>query len=146
MRNLVVLAAVFGLLQAPTALSQTAAPHPGADGAPPPCDGDIANVRLTEISPTGTMEGYLKAVAGQKAWYRAHGFKDNEIFVSRIMVMDPATKSLKYSNTQVLAFHIRPPYMPGSTGHDPAWDAFHQQYRENSDLKQSFNVCMPKAR
>ena len=108
MRVLVVLAAAFGLLQASAAVSQPAAPHPGAEGAPPPCDGDIANVRLTEISPTGTMEGYLKAVAGHKAWYRAHGFKDNEIFVSRIMVMDPATKTLKYSNTQVLAFHIRP--------------------------------------
>lgn len=142
MRGTCVLMALFGILHAGPLLAQ------GARGelAAPACDGDIANVRLTEISPTGTMEGYLKALDAHRAWYRAHGFTNNEIFATRVMVTEPGTNKLKYSDTQVLAFHIRPPYMPGSTGHDAAWDAFHQLYRENSIIKTSYNICMPKTR
>ena len=139
MRHVLAFATLFTILLAHPASSQ-----PSGALVAPPCDGDIANVRLTEITPTGTMAGYLKAVNDHRAWYKAHGFTGNEIFVSQVMVENPATKKLEYSKTEVLAFHIRPPFMPGSTGHDAAWDTFHDLYRKNSNIKATYNICMPK--
>ncbi len=52
------------------------------------------------------------------------------MFVSKLMVEDPATHRLVYSKNRVVAFHIRPPYMGGSTGHDAGWDAFHAETAE----------------
>ena len=141
MRRVLFLLGLFAVVLVRPALAQAT-----GELAAPPCDGDVANVRLTEITPTGTMQGYLKALDAHRAWYRAHGFTGNDIFAARVMIPEPGTKTLKYSETQVLAFHIRPPFMPGSTGHDPAWDAFHQLYRENSIIKTSYNICMPKNR
>jgi hypothetical protein len=153
MRNLAVLAVLFGALQSLPALAQapltqpaaqaSAGPAPGKFAAPP-CDGDVANVRLTEIIPGGTMEGYLQAVDAHRAWYRAHGYKNNEIFVARLMVEDPTTHQLTYSKTRVLAFHIRPPFMGGSTGHDAGWDNFHDLYRKNSNIVTAYDICIPK--
>ena len=148
--------ALFAASQAQPALArdpltQPKGPAPKAQGplpgtfAAPPCDGDVANVRLTEIIPGGTMDGYLKAVADHRAWYRAHGFKNNEIFVSKLMVEDPATHKLTYSKDRVVAFHIRPPYMGGSTGHDAGWDAFHAEYSKNSNIVTTYNICIPRA-
>jgi hypothetical protein len=154
MRNWVGLAALLGLFQVQPALAQgvlaqpsgqTAdAPAPGKFAAAP-CDGDVANVRLTEIIPGGTMEGYLQAVDAHRAWYRAHGYTHNDIFVARLMVEDPATHQLVYSKTRVLAFHIRPPFMGGSTGHDTGWDAFHELYRKNSNIVTAYDICIPKS-
>lgn len=132
-------------------LTQPKGPAPKSQGplpgtyAAPPCDGDVANVRLTEIIPGGSMKGYLKAVADHRAWYRAHGFKNNEIFVSKLMVEDPAAHKLVYSKDRVVAFHIRPPYMGGSTGHDAGWDAFHAEYSKNSKIVTTYNICIPRA-
>ena len=151
MRKLVVLAALFGTFQVQPAQAQLTQPNAPASAPPlpgsfaaPPCDGDVANVRLTEIIPGGTMEGYLKAVDAHRAWYRAHGFMNNEIFVSKIMLEDPATHKLVYSQDRVLAFHVRPPYMGGSTGHDAGWDAFHAQYSKNSNIVTTYNICIPR--
>ena len=147
---------LFGSLQAQSALAQGPLTQPKgpppAAGAPPlpgkfaapPCDGDVANVRVTEIIPGGTMEGYLQAVAAHLGWYRAHGFKNNEIFVSKLMVEDPASHKLVYSKNQVVAFHIRPPYMGGSTWHDAGWDTFHNLYRKNSNIVKEYDICIPR--
>jgi len=149
MRHLMVLAALFGLIVAQPALSQAPGNAPvrtGNEAVAPPCDGDIANVRLIQITPKGTMANYLKALDAHRAWYRAHGFTKNQIFAAKVMVLDKASNSYKCAKDQMLSFHIAPPFMPGSTGHDAAWDAFHNLYRENSDIKTTFNVCMPKNR
>jgi hypothetical protein len=46
--------------------------------------------------------------------------------------------------SQVLTYHIRPPG-PGrvQTG-DASWNAFVQQYRDNSEIKAEYVTCMPK--
>ena len=76
MHRLISFAALLGMVLAQPALAQmsapaskSGAPAPGAYAALP-CDGDVANVRLTQILPTGTMKGYLQAVDEHRAWYR----------------------------------------------------------------------------
>ena len=133
------------LTQPTAAATPSAGPFPGTFAAPP-CDGDVAVLRLTELTPTGTMEGYLKAVAAHLGWFHSHGFANDEMVVAKVMVEDPSTHQLIYSKNRVLAIHMRPPFMGGSTGHDAGWDAFHDLYRKNSNIVQSFNICIPRAR
>jgi hypothetical protein len=55
------------------------------------CDGNFAIVRVSAITSAGSMEGFLKAVAAHREWYRSHGQGDHEIFVARIVVRDETT-------------------------------------------------------
>ncbi len=91
------------------------------------------------------MEGYLKAVAAHLGWFHSHGYANDEMVVARVMVEDPATHQLTYAKNRVLAIHMRPPFMGGSTGHDAGWDAFHDLYRKNSNIVASYNICIPRA-
>jgi hypothetical protein len=107
----------------------------------PACDGDYAIVRVSEITSHGDMQGFLKAVEAHKAWYRSHGFKNNEIRVWKIIVQDPKTKAWKYSDNEVMLVHIRP---PRAVQRDAAWDAFIKQYGDNSKIKSEYITCMLK--
>ena len=103
----------------------------------------MATVRVSEIPKTGSLEGFMKAVAAHAEWYKSHGTEDKVIAV-RIVVRDEATKGQKYSETQVMTYHISPAvYKPGPA-HDDAYEAFVKLYRDNSEIKQQYNVCMPK--
>jgi hypothetical protein len=121
-----------------------AAPAPGKFAAPP-CDGDVAVLRLIELTPTGSMGGYLEAVMRNLGWFRAHGYGKDDMVVARVMVEDPATHQLTYSKTRVLSIHMRPPFMGGSTGHDAGWNVFHDLYQTNSNIVTEYNICIPRA-
>jgi hypothetical protein len=131
MRTMLILTALAAL-QIPSALAQN---------APPACDGDIAIVRVSTIKP-GAMQGFMEAVAAHKAWYRSHGYKDNVIVATRIYLTDAHGDPTKYSETEVISYHVRPP--EGPVKHDAAWDAYVKQYRDTSDIKSEYMTCMPK--
>jgi hypothetical protein len=59
-----------------------------AQTAPPACFGDMTTIRLSQIKPGGTLQGFLKAVEAHKAWYRANGITDNDIVAARVLVRD----------------------------------------------------------
>ncbi|HXN10249.1 MAG TPA: hypothetical protein VN859_03345 [Steroidobacteraceae bacterium] len=123
------------------ASAETLPPSPAA----PACTGDIVTVRRIEVKPPATVDTYLRNMDVHRAWYRAHGFMTNEIFGSRIVVTDSATGRTGYSTTELIAFHIRPPYGPNTTTvHDPAWIAFHKTYDEISTIRDQYQICMPK--
>lgn len=134
MRTAIFLAALAAL-QVSSALAQN---------APPLCDGDIALVRVSTIKPGG-MQGFMAAVAAHKAWYRDHGFGDNVIVASRVILRDEKTGAMKYSDAEVVTYHVRPPG-PAQTAakRDAAWDAYVKQYRDTSDIKNEYMTCMPK--
>ena len=111
--------------------------------ARPACDGDLAVIRISQIKPTGTMAGFLKAQEAHLAWYRSHGYKDNLIYSARVVIQDPATRMFKYSDTEIMTFHVRP---PSGIKPDEAWDAYVRQYREHSDIMTEYEVCLPKSR
>jgi hypothetical protein len=111
----------------------------------PACDGDVAVVRVSQIKPGGSIEGFMAAVAAHKAWYRANGVTDNVIVASRVMERDKTTGEMKYSDTQVLTYHIRPPANE-RTPHrgDAAWNAYVKQYADNSVVQNEYVTCLPK--
>lgn len=132
MRTAIVLAALAAL-QIPAAFAQR-----------PACDGAIAIVRVSTIKP-GAMDGFMAAVAVHKAWYRSHGFKDNVIVASKIMIRDEKTGAMHYSDTEVLTYHVNPPNGKETQAKkDAAWDAYVKQYRDTSDIKTEYMTCMPK--
>jgi hypothetical protein len=115
-----------------------------AQNAPIACDGDIAVVRISAIKP-GAMAGFMAAVAAHKAWYRSHGFSDNVIVASRVIVRDDKTGAMKYSDAEVVTYHVRPPGGKETTPKkDAAWDAYVKQYQDTSDVKSTYVTCMPK--
>jgi hypothetical protein len=125
-----------------------ASPAPAARQAagPPACFGDVATVRVSQIKPGGTIQGFQKAVAAHLAWYRANGIKDNDIVAARVFVRDEKTGApIRYSDTEMLSLHFRPPDAERTPNkNDPAWQAFVKQYRDNSDLKVEYLACIPK--
>jgi hypothetical protein len=132
----------FGIFLAALAAFQV--PSAFAQNATPACDGDIAIIRISTIKP-GRMPAFLAAVAAHKAWYRNHGFKENVIVASRVMVRDDKTGVSKYSDAEVITYHIRPPGSAQTQSKkDSAWDAYVKQYRDASDIKNEYLTCMPK--
>jgi hypothetical protein len=128
----------------PLALTLLASASFAQQPAIPACDGDLTIVRVSQIKPGGTVQGLLAAAAAHQKWYRDHGVMDNEIVVSRIIVRDSAARALKYSDTEVLTYHIRPPGPGRVKAPDASWNAFVRQYRENSDIKAEYFTCVPK--
>ena len=64
-------------------------------GPAPDCKGTMSIVRVSDILP-GKMDTFLKAAAGQQAWYKKAGTSD-EIFVMRVLKQDPSTKAWRLS-------------------------------------------------
>jgi hypothetical protein len=130
------------LLSAFTVFSATSALAQNASAA---CDGDITVIRVSTIKPGGSLQQFLEAVAANKAWYRANGVNDNDIFAARELVRDSASGTMKYSDTEVLTYHVRPPARARVPNRgDAAWNAFVKLFQENSEIKTEYQVCVPK--
>jgi hypothetical protein len=130
--------AVIGFLSlgANAALAQASAPK---------CDGDVAIVRVYQIKSGGTMDGFLAAVAADQAWYRTNGITDNQIVASRVIVKDDATGGTKFSDTDVLTYHLHPPSEERTPEMgDSAWKEFEKLYNANADKKAEYTTCMPR--
>lgn len=116
----------------------------------PTCDGDFAVVRVSQIKPTSSLDALMKAQEAHIAWYRKNGFMNNQIYTTRILVSDPTTKAMKYSDTEVMSFHVRPPSATAGTSvsskDQTGWDAYVNLYRAASDIKSEYTVCLPKNR
>ncbi len=131
-------------LCAPAIVAQSApATPPAALSTMPACAGLVAVVRVSEITPDGSMEKFMAAVAAQKAWYDSRGLSD-QIFASKILVRDPDTKAYSYSSKEVLSYHFysATPNTP-EPKHDAAWDAFVKLFKDSSTIKESTLTCIP---
>ncbi len=116
-----------------------------AQGPAPKCDGDIAIVSVYQIKAGGTMDGFMAAVAANLAWYRTSGVSDNQIVASRVIVKDDATGGTKYSDKDVLTYHVHPPSEERTPEMgDSGWKAFEKQYDDNAEKKAEYTTCMPR--
>jgi hypothetical protein len=113
-----------------------------AQNAPLACDGRIATVRISELTANGTVKGFMGAVAAHQAWYISHGLTKEEIITVPVITRDEKTHARSYSDKQFWSIHIH-----GSSGpepkHDDAYNAFVKMYRDNSDIKSAYDICLP---
>ena len=114
----------------------------------PPCDGDLAIVRISQIKPTSNLQTFMKAQDAHRAWYQKQGSKTRKIYSARMFVMDPQTKTLKPSETEIMSFNVFSTTEPDtpSSRDQAGWDAYVKLYRDASDLKGEYPVCLPKDR
>ena len=114
-----------------------------AQPAMPACNGDLTIVRVSRIKPGGSIDGFMKASAAHLAWYRANKITTNQIVTARVIEMDQAAGTAKYSDREVLQYHINPPQRPANAD-DAAWKAYVKQYQDNSEIVSEHMTCMPK--
>jgi hypothetical protein len=74
----------------------------------------------------------------------SHGLTKDEITTVPVIVRDEKTNARSYSERQFLSIHIHGSAAPGPK-HDEAYDAFVKMYRDNSDIKSAYDVCLPNA-
>jgi hypothetical protein len=111
----------------------------------PACNGDFVVVRVSQIKPGRSIDGFMQAVTAHLAWYRSHGFKENRIVAARVLEQQPITGVVRYSEKTVLTYHFNPPGMGNPLGAgDAAWNAYVKLYRDNSDLQSEYVTCTPK--
>jgi len=113
-----------------------------AQNAPLACDGRRATVRISEISANGTVKGFMDAVAAHKAWVLSHGSTRDEIVTVPVIVRNDNTHARSYSDRQFWSIHIHGSNDPDPK-HDEAYDAFVKMYRDNSDIKAAYDICLP---
>jgi hypothetical protein len=104
-------------------------------------DGRRATVRISEITSTGTAKGFMDAVAAHREWVLSHGFTKDEIITVPVIDRDEKTHTRSYSESSSGAF-ISTAQTTLTPKHDAAYDAFVNMYRDNSDIKSSYAICL----
>jgi hypothetical protein len=113
-----------------------------AQNAPLACAGRRATVRISDITTNGTAKGFMDAVAAHRAWVFSHGMMKDEITTVPVIVRDEKTHARSYSDKQFWSIHIHGSNDP-EPKHDEAYDAFVKMYRDNSDIKSAYDICLP---
>ena len=125
------------LLLTLTALASLGAPAFAAGTA---CGADqMVTMRVSKLSASGTPAGFLDAVKDHKAWYGAHGFKDDHFVTAPVLV--PAKGGMKPSASEYVTFHV---YGDKEPTHDAAWDAYVAKYKANATIAGETRFCLPK--
>lgn len=112
-----------------------------ADAATGPCgDGLFTTMRVSRLSPTGTLAGFEAAVRDHQAWYAAHGLSDDRFVTAPVLA--GARGAAKPSATEFVTFHV----YGGATEpvHDAAWAAYVAKYKANSVIAAETRFCLPK--
>jgi hypothetical protein len=108
------------------------------------CDDRRATVRVSDITPNGTAKGFMEAVAAHRAWLLSHGLSKDEVITVPVIIRDEKTKVRSYSDKQFWSIHIHGSKDP-EPAHDEAYDAFVKRYRDNSDIKSAYDICLPNS-
>ncbi len=138
MRFVATLLALVAMSLPGAAVAQNATP------SGPPCDGTLAIIRLSEITPEGSADKFKAAVAAHQAWYASHGYKDI-IFQSPVFVRDPAANKFVISDKEILTYHYYGSTTQAEPTHNAGWDAYVKLYQGTSTIKQTYLTCIPKA-
>jgi hypothetical protein len=118
--------------------AQAAAPEP-APSCPPASH--FTTIRLSRISPGGSMAGFRKAMADQKAWYAAHKLPDR-LFMAPVVTRVGGRPLV--SDREAMSFHVhladRAKPFPAK---DAGWNAFVAAFKANSQIESTSYVCLP---
>jgi hypothetical protein len=101
-------------------------------------------VQISDITATGTAKGFMDAVAAHRAWLVSHGLTKDEVITVPVFVRDEQTRVRSYSDKQFWSIHIHGSKDP-EPKHDEAYDAFVKMYRDNSDIKLAYDICLPSS-
>jgi len=104
--------------------------------------GKYITLRISKITPNGTMEGFLDAVKLQNAWYQTHGFAADHTEVGRVLVMDEKTRAPGLAADEAVTLHYAAPGMAASGQKDDAWDTFVAKFKANATIETEKRLCV----
>ena len=137
------LATAAALWCIPFAASAADAPKTSADPQGV-CDGQIQLIRISKLKATGSIAGFLEAVADNNAWYKSHNVDGGAQIAARVIDRDQASKGFQLAENEMVTIHIYPAKMQ-LPPHDDAWKAFVKKYEENSEIETQKMICVPKS-
>ena len=103
----------------------------------PACDGQSVTLRVSRLTPNGTLAGLADAVKAQRAWYVSHGYKSDSV------VMATMLDGSRASTREFVTIHTRTGAAP-ELKRDAAWEAFVATYKANSTIGSETRFCLPK--
>jgi hypothetical protein len=106
-------------------------------------NGAITMIRISKISPKGTVAGFEKAVADHAKWYADHGYGEDRIVSAPVLVYDEANHTMVQATNEVMTIHTNAHPVPRDK-HDAAWDAYIAEYRANAEAGGETTACVPR--
>jgi hypothetical protein len=100
--------------------------------------GELTRIRLSKITPGGSMAGFRDAVAAHDRWYKAHGYRIEQRIAP---VVTFARGKAAAASQEVMTFATSDD-VPREK-RDGGWNAFVAKYRANSQIEKETIVCMP---
>lgn len=117
------------------------APVAEADSSAPTCPaGKLQRVRVSEITPDGSLAGFRAAFADHAKWYAQHGYTSDRLSLSPI-VDEYGRNHARKGLIRVVTIHSRVSNVPREK-QDNAWKAFAQKYKANSRIVLTTLTCM----
>lgn len=113
----------------------TAAPSVSAETCPA---GKLQRVRVSEIVPGGSVEGFREAFADHARWYAAHGYKADRLTFSPVMRESGRARG---TSQRLVTIHTGVSNVPRDK-QDAAWKAFAAKYKANSRIVSTTLTCM----
>jgi hypothetical protein len=113
-----------------------------AQAAEPCPGGQLALMRVSKISPKGSMAGFREAARDHAAWYRAKGISVTQ-FAAPVMVYSPKAKAQIASDREVITVRLGSADMPRGS-QDAGWAAFVAKYKANASIIRETRTCFPK--
>ena len=104
--------------------------------------GQPATMRVSKITPTGSMAGFREAARDHANWYRAKGLPVTQ-FTAPVLVYSAKAKAQVASEREVMTVRLGSADVPRGK-QDAGWAAFVAKYKANATIVSETRTCWPK--
>lgn len=104
--------------------------------------GQLAVIRVSKITPTGSMAGFREAARDHANWYRAKGLPVTQ-FTAPVMVYSAKAKAQVASTQEIMTVRLGKADVPRGN-QDAGWAAFVAKYKANAIIVSETRTCFPK--
>ncbi len=105
-------------------------------------NGQMAVMRVSKLSPGGSMTGFREAARDHAAWFRSHGIAASQ-FVVPVLIYNAKVKARVPSAIEVMTVRLGEADVPPAK-QDAAWKAFVAKYKANSTIVSETRTCFPR--
>ncbi len=126
------LTAALALVACAPSLAASAAPTEACPA------GKLQRLRVSEIIPGGSIDGFREAFAEHARWYAGHGYKADRLTFSPVMRESGRGRG---AGQRLVTIHTSVSNVPRDK-QDAAWKAFAAKYKANSRIVSTTLTCM----
>ena len=100
-------------------------------------------MRVSKITPTGSMAGFREAARDHADWYRAKGLPVTQ-FTAPVMVYSAKAKAQVASEREIMTVRLGTADVPRGK-QDAGWAAFVAKYKANATIVSETRTCWPRS-